>query len=718
MTATTTTARSRLQATCPQPPDGPVPVRAGPLDQATAGEIVAVVSRLPMVAEAPQKHAGPRLRAVQAVLAWLQEQPGDGWQERWLAAGADQGTQWLEEILARDLRRARGKRTEMTCAVSLLIVARVVLPDYGYFTAFRSKDLFTWVRQQRRPDVFARLEQAAAELGLQAPQARDALNAITRIVLRTGRDADQITAEDIREQRGWLYRERTDTRAGVSAAWDLLAHAGILPDQPSPHGGRERLGQVPVEAMVGRWQIRSHPVRDALVRYLSERAPSLDYGTLKTLASILAGRFWADIEQHHPGLDTLRLPPGAAEEWKQRLRSYTAPDGSVRPRKDYLPIIGQVRAFYLDIQEWALEDPWWAAHAAPSPVRRSELAGMAKARKKTVAEMHQRVRERLPHLQRLADSAADHRAAQARLLALAAPVPVGAGFSHEGVAYRRAVRKTYLRQPTRSTSRIVIENTETGEITDVTRTEDDAFWSWAVIETLRHTVRVEELLEITQLAIISYRLPATGETVPLLQVVPSKSNEERLLVSPELASVLAAVVKRQRDDNEGAVRLIDRYDPHEKVTGPPLPHLFQRRIGHRSSVISTNQVTRLINDALARAGITAAGQPLRCTAHDFRRMFATEAVTGGLPVHIAAKILGHRNIATTESYLAVFQDQMITAYRAYLGNRRALRPEAEYREPTAGEWREFEKLRETKARARHLRPPLRNPLPARARPLL
>jgi integrase len=56
-----------------------------------------------------------------------------------------------------------------------------------------------------------------------------------------------------------------------------------------------------------------------------------------------------------------------------------------------------------------------------------------------------------------------------------------------------------------------------------------------------------------------------------------------------------------------------------------------------------------------------------------RRMFTTEAVTGGLPVHIAAKVLGHRNITTTEAYLAVFQDEMISAYRAYLGKRRALR---------------------------------------------
>jgi hypothetical protein len=65
-------------------------------------------------------------------------------------------------------------------------------------------------------------------------------------------------------------------------------------------------------------------------------------------------------------------------------------------------------------------------------------------------------------------------------------------------------------------------------------------------------------------------------------------------------------------------------------------------------------------------------------------------VTGGLPVHIAARLLGHASIATTETYLAVFQNDLISSYRAYLDQRRTLRPPAEYREPTSEEWREFE----------------------------
>jgi len=40
---------------------------------------------------------------------------------------------------------------------------------------------------------------------------------------------------------------------------------------------------------------------------------------------------------------------------------------------------------------------------------------------------------------------------------------------------------------------VVVEDLASGELTDLNRTEDDAFWAWAVIETLRHTgVRIED----------------------------------------------------------------------------------------------------------------------------------------------------------------------------------------------------------------------------------
>jgi site-specific recombinase XerD len=288
-----------------------------------------------------------------------------------------------------------------------------------------------------------------------------------------------------------------------------------------------------------------------------------------------------------------------------------------------------------------------------------------------------------------------YRGEQARLLAAAEATVVGQEFDHAGHHYRRISRdqdRASRRLQYRS-SMVLIEDTTTRDQHDVTRGEDEAFWSWAIIETLRHSgTRIEELLEITHLALVSYQLPDSGEVVPLLQIVPSKSNEERLLlVSPELASALAAIITRLRNDNDGAVPLVARYDASERITGPALPHLFQRRIRWKRDVMTYRMVCKLLNDTINRSGLTDhAGAPLRFTPHDFRRIFATEAVSGGLPVHIAARLLGHASVTTTQSYLAVFQDELIRSYRTFLNARRAVRPTEEYREPTDEEWREFQ----------------------------
>jgi hypothetical protein len=75
------------------------------------------------------------------------------------------------------------------------------------------------------------------------------------------------------------------------------------------------------------------------------------------------------------------------------------------------------------------------------------------------------------------------------------------------------------------------QDAATGKRRNLTYEEDEAFWAFAAIEVLRLTgVRGEELLELTHHSITEYRLPSTGELVPLLQIAPSKTDTERLLL--------------------------------------------------------------------------------------------------------------------------------------------------------------------------------------------
>ena len=77
----------------------------------------------------------------------------------------------------------------------------------------------------------------------------------------------------------------------------------------------------------------------------------------------------------------------------------------------------------------------------------------------------------------------------------------------------------------------------------------------------------KNFFELTHLALVSHRLSTTGELVPLLQIVPSKTNEERLLlVTPDLARVLAEIISRLRNRHGGTVPLVARYDNYEATT--------------------------------------------------------------------------------------------------------------------------------------------------------
>lgn len=669
-------------------------VHIGPFDDRGIDAILDVVRSDPSWPEQARTRKAARIGAV-TILRWLESFPGDGWQARWNAATDDDPRSWVDR-LCEDAAPVDGEvagRTQARAGMRSLIASRVLLPSYPCIPAIAVGNMYTFIEKYRGADEFARLDGIADRLRINHDQYRHARSVLARITIHTGRDIGRLRAEDVFEYRASYIARFGSTPPGAHAAWDLLCELGVLPAGTALIEQLRR-GQKSTTELVDGYPLRCAPVKEVLIRYLSERRPSQDYSSFRSLTSTLVARFWGDLELHHPGIDSLHLPVDVAHAWKQRLATNAERARSVGAVEDVAVVLSRVRAFYLDINEWAATDPSWVAWAVPSPVRRTEITARKGRRAARTARIHQRIRERLPHLPDLVAVAETRRRHAGELLELAATVPVSSTFAHEGVSYQRVA----LLIPGSSRSRagrgaVVVQNTTTDERLDLTTEEDHAFWAWAVIETLRHSgLRVEEMTELTQLAITSHTLPGGGGVVPLLQVVPSKSDEERLLlVSPELASVLASVLSRLRSRNDGAVPLVRRYDVGEGVLGPALPHLFQRRRGYQPTVMSASFVRTLITQTIGHAGLRdATGQPLRFTPHDFRRMFATEAVGSGLPVHIVAKLLGHQNINTTQGYVAVFQDDLIRTYRSFLDQRRALRPPAEYREPTDQEWRDFE----------------------------
>ncbi|TDD23202.1 site-specific integrase [Actinomadura sp. KC06] len=506
---------------------------------------------------------------------------------------------------------------------------------------------------------------------------------MTRIVIVTGKDLLALDPGDIADYAA--ARKASGRKvASLPVAYELLQEIGGLPDAPPSWRQVQARGQLTVAELADRYPVTCRPVRDVLVHYLVERSAMLDYGSLDNQAQMLVGLFWADLERHHPGITSLHLPDEVAHGWKQRIR--TLPDG--RPRRNFHAVLLTVRAFYLDLLQWSLEDPAsWAQWAAPCLISEADVRGYIKQTRCRRARMAERTRTLAPVLPRLIDAAERQLADAARLREAARSVTPGGEFVLDGARYLRIGPRRGFSPPVR----LLAQRLDgPGRRFDVELAEDNAFWAWAVIEVLRRTgLRIAELLELTHLSLRQYQAP-TVEMIPLLQVSPSKTDAERVIpADPELVAVLARIIRRIKTA-DGRVPLLARYDTYERNFGPPLPHLFQRHYQRRLQVLSANKVRDLLDRLAEHAKILDVdGTPLRFTPHDFRRVFSSEAVNSGLPIHIAARLLGHLDLNTTQGYVAVYPAEVIRHYQQFIADRRGQRPSEEYREPTDAEWKEF-----------------------------
>jgi len=660
------------------------------------------LTRPPFVLE-DAKRQQRRVRGLALLLDWLAAQPGQTWQERWLASGADRaGAGWrqLPAAWLHDLGLHReGRQAELSAALTVAICADLVRPSPGWLVSAGARGNGALVRglaRTRDGEGFGRLQALCDhDPGVSATAGRQTVHRTALIVAAKGGTVRSVTAGDVLELLDAEAGARAGSSGNTTVFYRLLHQMGILGGQ-APARLREfrTPGQLSPEELIGRYALQCGPVRDLLVDYLRERQAALDYASLKNLSHFLGRCFWQDLERHHPGIASLHLPAEVAAAWKQRLRTrpqtVTASTGektvSYVPRVNYRQCLTPVRAFYLDLAQWAVEDPArFAPWAVPCPVSGEEIS-QRKFQRHRKARMDARTRERLPVLPVLARTTAERRKAAEASLAAARQARPGETFTAAGQTLTRSIlTKT-------APARIWADDPGTGKRRDLGLEEDHAFWAWAAVEVLRLTgCRAEELLEITHHSLVQYRLPTTGELVPLLQIAPSKTDTERLLlVSPELADVLSAIIRRLRGP-AGMVPLVPLYDRHECVWLAPSPLLFQRSYRAENRAISDYTIRNMLNAALAHTGLIdpADGLPLHYTPHDFRRIFITDAILGGLPPHIAQVIAGHRDINVTMGYKAVYPEEAIQAHLAFLARRRALRPSEEYRAPTDQEWQEF-----------------------------
>lgn len=478
--------------------------------------------------------------------------------------------------------------------------------------------------------------------------------------------------------------------------WNVLHAMGHFPPS-TPESMRAALlrGQRSIEELVDQYEISNQSVRGLLIEYFTRRKADTDYSTLKDLICKLTRHFWKNIETinsdqaDQADQADLRISPEDYTTWRQMIT--VKDDGKPRVGQDSIVIA--LRSFYYDLHTWAAQEPErWAAWVAPCPVPPAELRGLGARRRRVNERSADRTRQRQPLLPFLVNHVETRYDRARLLLGRAGKVAEGEAFIHEGIEYRR-IRTEADRKLLRHGDEVPtrVQEVASGRIVHIGTDEEAAFWEWATVETLRHSgVRIEELCELTHLSIRQYQR-ANGEVIALLIIAPSKTDRERVIpMSAELFHVIASVVRRHTRSGR-TIPLVSRFDYHDKVWSAPMPFLFQRQNGTTPMVFSSATFQVMLGrlcEQLAETHHEFRG--LKFTPHDFRRIFATELVNSGLPIHIGAALLGHLNIQTTRGYVAVFDEDVVRHYQEHLQHRPQIRPDGEYRATTNEEWSEFE----------------------------
>lgn len=282
-----------------------------------------------------------RTRGVRIVLDWLQAQPGDTWQQRWLASGAasDGRADWRTFPI-----HWRKSTTPWDCRFDTmvlgtgllsLICADVIRPGLSWLlTTATPKRLAAEMARTRDPAGFAALTTRCEAYPVGESTTRLAMHRIAAIAATKGGTINAITIGDCLELLEVASELCRIANQKSPYFYQLLHALGVFGATAAPTvRALSDQRQLNVEQLIDRCGIECRPVRDLLVDYLRERQISIDHVTLLHVADALGRLFWRDLERHHPGIDSLRLTPAVASGWKQRIliktTRHTQADGSV-----------------------------------------------------------------------------------------------------------------------------------------------------------------------------------------------------------------------------------------------------------------------------------------------------------------------------------------------------------------------------------------------------
>jgi hypothetical protein len=217
------------------------------------------------------------------MLDWLLAQPGDTWQDRWLASGADADGRCWRHIPVRWLN-AHGHPQEWVHdwffrALFTAVGADVIRPSLHWLVAagFRRGSLVSIMSNCRDAAGFTQLRALCSADPDVSPAAatRTTYRAALILAAKGGTIAD-ITIGDMLELLDAEAAVLSTAPGARHLFYRLLRTMGVFgADAPATLRELRTTGQRTPEQLIDRYGLICRPIRDLLVDYLKERQPAL-----------------------------------------------------------------------------------------------------------------------------------------------------------------------------------------------------------------------------------------------------------------------------------------------------------------------------------------------------------------------------------------------------------------------------------------------------------
>lgn len=578
------------------------------------------------------------------ILDWLTRQPGETWQERWLAG--EPHVIAKEDIMGRSIRK-----TDIRMGLNILLGLEFIRPTYDFLLFKRRTGATIFTEEGEIHPDHALILEIAKKLKYSGGLSSSCQQTYFIIALHTGKKLNQFNIEDLELYVSAWKKHRKD-HCPFKALYNIMLELGIISDEAIEKNRRLKRFAITPEELVQKHGMADTPWQLPFQVYFQERSATCNLVTLMASARNIMTVYWKEILAIDPDIKSFDVKYATIMDWKAKVKLFDAEQERLALGHIYI----DVKSFYDFLTMMAREEPEvWAVYEPKSPITTHEINAVMKETNRRRADVRDETALVLPYLKTIRYELMRNFIVKRSILIWSQHATLMDEAEFDGVTYvkREFAHATQAMKNRFNTYLVSVHiKDHPSKIVNPGHGEDTAFLLWVIFEFLYLTgLRVGELMNLL-VSDISVGIDEQGNTVPVLSVKASKTDSPRISSIPPRVSELIDIIKTRVKDGEKTYPSTARYDrPTRKyITRQKL--LIQKTFVRDGHAVDTSwfssEFKRFLNQLRAEGKIP---RRVSLVPREIRRIFATLLYRKTRDLLKVARVLGHKNLEVTKMYI-------------------------------------------------------------------